>query len=429
MQGDIIKSFLVGLGFGIDDASYAKFNNAIATASKRVAALAGIVELSAGGIAAGIAEVSKGFEQMGYEYHIIAPAINKALILRQELLKSYRLAGINIQKVVKDSIKLNLSLDKTKFAFQAIYKSVASRFFDLITKQSDLFRDKIYANMPKIQRALESFVNFTFKALDWTNILGGRIWSILGRVYDLFSILHDKTNGWSTTVLAIIAAWKFLNLSFLATPLGRILALGLAFLELYDDLKTFLEGGKSLINWGSESTKTITGLIVVVGGLAAAVYGVVRAVQLYKATLALVKAAQIAVSATNPFVLWATGILAIIGLLGALYYKWESIKKAFSHGGLTDVISGAGRFFSGVGGSVLGAIGGAPLGSNGSAKNSSLNQSLNQQTNVYVSGVADAQGVGSSVSGASRQNFDNVVDFLGSIKSGGQLSTPISGGR
>ncbi len=426
MQGDVIKSFLVGLGFGIDDASYAKFNNAIATATKRVAALAGIVELSAGGIAAGIAEVSKSFEQMGYEYHIIAPAINKALILRQELLKSYRLAGINIQKVVKDSIKLNLSLDKTKFAFQAIYKSVASRFFERITKQSDLFRDKIYANLPKIQRALESFVNFTFRALDWTNILGARLWSILGRVYDFFVLLHDKTNGWSTTVLALVAAWKFLNLSFLATPLGRLLALGVAILELYDDLKTFQEGGKSLINWGSETTKVITGLITVVGGLALAVWGVVRAVEAYRAALALVKAVQLAVFATNPFVLWAAGISAVVALLGALYYKWESIKKAFSSGGLSEVISGAGRFLSGVGGNVLGAIGGAPLGSNG-GNTSSVNQNLNQVTNVNVQGVADAQGVGHVVSGAARENFDAVRDLIGSVRSGGQFSTPIGG--
>lgn len=426
MQGDVIKSFLVGLGFGIDDASYAKFNNAIATATKRVAALAGIVELSAGGIAAGISEVSKSFEQMGYEYHIIAPAINKALILRQELLKSYRLAGINIQKVVKDSIKLNLSLDKTKFAFQAIYKSVASRFFERITKQSDIFRDKIYANLPKIQRALESFVNFTFRAMDWTNILGARLWSILGRVYDFFVLLHDKTNGWSTTVLALVAAWKFLNLSFLATPLGRLLALGVALLELYDDLKTFQEGGKSLINWGSETTKTIAGLIFVIGGLVAAVYGAVKAFQLYNVTLAAVKAVQIAVAATNPFVLWAAGIASVIALLGALYYKWDSIKKAFSSGGLTGVISGAQSFLSGLGGNVLGAISGAPLGANG-GNTSSINQNLNQVTNVHVNGVADAQGVGHVVSGAARENFDAVRDLVGSVRSGGQFMTPIGG--
>src|SRR5882757_2288570 len=116
MTGEVIKSFLVGLGFDIDDASLAKFNKSIAQAATRVTALYGAIQVAATGIAYGITEISKGFEEMGYEYHIIAPAINKALLLRQELLRAYQAAGVNITKVIQNSIKLNLSLDKTKIA-------------------------------------------------------------------------------------------------------------------------------------------------------------------------------------------------------------------------------------------------------------------------------------------------------------------------
>ncbi len=213
MMGDaeVIKSFLVGLGFGVDDASLKKFNEAIKSATLRVTALYASIQVAAAGIFKSISSVSSSFEQMGYEYRIIAPAINRALVLRNELLKAYRLAGVNIQHVIQQSVKFNMSLAKTQFAMKALYSSVASRFFPLLTKQMDIFRSKIYANMPKIQAALEKFVNFIFKAFEITTILGTRIWSILERVYDFFYKLHQATDGWSTMLLGAIAAWKLLG--------------------------------------------------------------------------------------------------------------------------------------------------------------------------------------------------------------------------
>ena len=90
MTGELIKSFLVGLGFGVDDASLAKFNQAIASATLRVAALYGSIKVAAAGIVFGLSDISEGFEKLGYEYRIIAPAINKALVLRRELLEGLR---------------------------------------------------------------------------------------------------------------------------------------------------------------------------------------------------------------------------------------------------------------------------------------------------------------------------------------------------
>ncbi len=224
MTGEVIKSFLVGLGFDVDDASLAKFNKAIVGATVKVAALYGSIKLSSAAIFYSISKISEGFEEMGYQYRLIAPAINKAILLRNELLKAYAAAGLNIQKAVVESVKFNFALTKTKFAFEAIYKSVGVRFLPLLTQQMDIFRRQIYANMPKIQDRLEKFIQVIFQAFNATIILGTRVWSILERVYDFFAKLHEATGGWSTVIVGVIAAWKLLNLAFLATPLGAILA-------------------------------------------------------------------------------------------------------------------------------------------------------------------------------------------------------------
>lgn len=251
MTGEVIKSFLLGLGFDVDDSSLAKFNKSIISATVKVAALYTGIQVATAGIFKGIAGISEDFEQLGYSMRLVAPAVNKALILRQALLDAYSKAGVNLTKVVQQSILFNLSLTKTKYAFDAIFKSVAARFFPLLTKQMDIFRLKIFQNLPKIQATLEKFIKFLFKAFEATVQLGTTVWSILGRIWDFFAKLDEATNGWSTKILAAVAAWELLNLEFLATPLGMLLTGLLAILALFDDFKVWQEGGKSLFDWSA----------------------------------------------------------------------------------------------------------------------------------------------------------------------------------
>lgn len=419
MTGEVIKSFLVGLGFGVDDASLAKFNKAIDSAAIRVTALYASIKIAAAGIVFGISKISEGFEQMGYEYRIIAPAINKALVLRRELLKAYSTAGLNITKVIQSSVKLNLSLEKTKFAFKAIYDSVGSRFFELIRKNSDAFREKLYKNMPQIQNVLERLIKFVFKAVEATTALGVRLWSVLTRVYEFFAKLDEKTQGWSTKIIAVVAAWKLLNLSFLATPLGIILSLGLAILALYDDLKTFMEGGKSFINWGSDTTKIIVGIVGAVSALATGIYAVVLAMRAWAAIQAVLNALML----FNPIVLIIGAVVVLLALIAELTLRW---------GKLTEDIKSIGSFFGGIGGKILDFVSGGgvagnlqngmggvpssnPLGSN--VQNYQTNQNVQQQTAITINGSADANAVGKAVAGEqSRVNFDMVRNMRGSVR-------------
>jgi hypothetical protein len=409
MSGEVIKSFLVGLGFGVDDGELAKFNKAIASASLKVAALYGTIQAASAGIVAGISDISEGFEKMGYEYHIIAPAINKALVLRRELLKAYSSAGINITKVIQASVKLNMSLAKTKFAFEAIYKSVGSRFFGLLTKQSDQLRQKIYQNMPKIQHALESFVKGIFKAFEATTILGLRLWSILERVFDFFVKLDKATNGWSTIILGVVAAWKLLNLEFIATPLGLIITGLVAILALFDDFKTFQEGGKSLFNWGPA--------IPVIEAVERAISS------LYDSLSSLV---AILFDLALGFKQLFTGDFS--GALDSLKRVGADILAIFTN--LWEAIKGIGNAASGIGG-ILGDKFGSLFGGGNAAANlvgpvqpqpmvgnsAYTNQHVQQQTQINVTGSADANAVGKAVAGEqNRVNFDMTRNMRGATR-------------
>jgi phage-related protein len=413
MTGEVIKSFLVGLGFDVDEKSLSAFNKAINSASVRILALYGSIQAATAGIFASIASVSQGFEDMGYQLRLIAPAMNRWLVMRQAMLDAYAHAGVNLTQVVRQAILFNYSLAKTKFALEAVYKSVAAKFFPLLTKQMDIFRQKIFQNMPKIQATLMRFVEFIFKAFRATTELGTRLWSILTRVWDFFTRLDHATNGWSTAILGLVAAWKILNLSFLLTPFGAILAGLAAILVLFDDFKVWQEGGKSLFDWSAAVP-----VIKAVGDALSGLYDTLNSMVgvLFDVALAFRQLFHGDFS----------------GALDALKDAGNDVLAIFTN--LWGVIKNISSAIGGVGGIIgdqlvkLFGSGANPLapgaGPAGAAKTQPLlppgansSQSVNQQTSIVVNGSADAHAVGKNVaSQQDRVNFDMTRNLKGAMQ-------------
>lgn len=438
MTGEVIKQFLVSLGFGVDEKGMAKFSKAIDNAYVRVGLLAGGIKAAAIGIFAGISKISESFEEMGYQYRIIAPAINKAIILRRALLAAYKDAGINMVQAVQASVKFNLSLEKSKYQWEGIFKSVAMKFIPTLTKQMDSFRAKVSANMPKILAFLERIIRFIFKASDAVTRLGVRLWSMFSRVWDFLVKLDQATDGWSTKILAMVAAWKLLNLAFLTSPIGMIITGILALLALYDDFMTWREGGESLFDWGSDAVKTVTAIVAAVAGMVAIFFAAKAAITAWGfATQAasaimtvlsnVMKVVRIgillfnAAMALNPVGAIILAVTALIGLLVLLYTKWDVIKKSFT------------EFFSSFGGKALAALGDffggenkmnventtaapttAPL---GSTTNNSSSNNIKQETNIIVQGGNNPEATARAVSGEqNRVNFDMARNMKGAAR-------------
>lgn len=400
MTGEVIKSFLVGLGFDVDDSSLAKFNKSIASSTVRVVALGASIYATAAAVGVGIAGISKDFENMGYEMHLIAPQINRAILLRQEMFKAYAATGTNIIKAAQASLKLNLSLDRTKTVLTAIYRSVGAKFFGVLQKQSDLFRLKLYQNMPKIQNALEKFVKFVFKALDAVTQLGSRVWSILTRVYDFFVSLDKATDGWSTIIFGVIAAWKLLNLSFLATPLGMLLAGLAAILVLFDDFKTWQEGGESLFDW--------TKFVPVINAVTTALHSMA---EVWRSIVDII--GDVILAFYNLFHADFQGFFMSLG------DAVKDVLKYFSN--LVGYITSVGGALGALGKFGMGAVSGLLNGSTplmgSNTQNSNTNQNVQQQTNINVQGTSDASSIGKSVAGEqSRVNFDMVRNLKGAMR-------------
>lgn len=122
----------------------------------------------------------------------------------------------------------------------------------------DNLRRQILDNFPKIERTINSVV----KGILWMGEAVGRVVYRLiqaaGDIRDWWKGLNDDTKVLIETLGGLLVAWRLLNAAMLASPITWVLALSGAMLVLYDDYKTWKEGGKSLIDWKSwESAITL----------------------------------------------------------------------------------------------------------------------------------------------------------------------------
>lgn len=113
----------------------------------------------------------------------------------------------------------------------------------------DNLRRQILDNFPKIERTINAVV----KGILWMGEAVGRVVYRLiqatGDIRDWWKGLDEDSQKLIGTLGGILVVWRLLNAAMLASPITWVLALAGALLLLYDDYRTFKEGGKSLIDW------------------------------------------------------------------------------------------------------------------------------------------------------------------------------------
>jgi hypothetical protein len=154
-----------------------------------------------------------------------------------------------------------------------------------ITEAMINFRRKVMDNLPKAIEAIMPIIDVIMRIAEAFIKITTRIASGAMTIIGWLLRLNEETGGWAGYILAAAAAWKYLNLAFLASPLGMLLLLAAVVALLIDDFLTFEEGGESLIDWGSDFG-------IVMQDVTAALIG-------FLAYLALSKAAVIAMTVAS----------------------------------------------------------------------------------------------------------------------------------
>lgn len=135
----------------------------------------------------------------------------------------------------------------TKTGFQVIVMQAGKALIPVLRLLNQLIQSGIHAFSqlnPQIKQGLAVGLRFAMLAL-----MFGAFIKVFAAIARFLPILKS-----------FIGLLKLLNLAFLASPIGIILALAAALGALYDDYKTWREGGKSLFDW-SKWTNGIESII------------------------------------------------------------------------------------------------------------------------------------------------------------------------
>lgn len=157
--------------------------------------------------------------------------------------------GFNADKAAVQSNKFMTSMRGLTSLFGIMRDKIGSNLAGGLAGSLDTLRRQILDNFPKIEDTLTRVI----KGVIWlANAFMRMAWRLIqgaGSVIDWWKRLDDGSKNLLKIFGALLVAWRLLNSAFLKSQIGIITTLILAIGLLYDDYKTWKEGGKSLIDW------------------------------------------------------------------------------------------------------------------------------------------------------------------------------------
>lgn len=391
-------------------------------------------------------------ERLGLDPSLLKLFNADMVALRADMEAIDKAAGLDFGQAMAESKAfmeiwraMQQEIQKWKLLFKTTMESVSVKLMPkfraqirAITDAMINFRRKVMDNLPKAIEAIMPIIGVIMRIAEAFIKITARIASGAMTIIGWLLKLNEFTGGWAGYILAAAAAWKYLNLAFLKTPLGMLLALAATVALLIDDFLTFKEGGDSLIDWGSGFgivmqgvTAALTGFLAYIALSKAAVIAMTVATNAWAAATAIangiMSAARIAVLLFN-LVLYANPIMLVVAAVAALIaagvlliQNWDTVKQWFSSffdwllAGFSKVADWGGKVAS-----VFGFGGGAPASAPSPQAQAAVagnGQNVNQQTQIVVQGSTDPAATARAVSGEQgRVNADMARNMRGAAR-------------
>lgn len=157
--------------------------------------------------------------------------------------------GFNADQAALSSNRFMTSLKSLGEMAGMARDKIGSNLADGLAGQIDNLRKKIIENFPKIEVTLTKVI----KGILWLGEIVGRvafrIVDGVGDIIEWWGKLDAETKTLIEVIGGLVVAMRILNSTFWMSPIGLITGLIVALGLLWEDYKTWKEGGNSLIDW------------------------------------------------------------------------------------------------------------------------------------------------------------------------------------
>ncbi|ELN1880432.1 lytic transglycosylase catalytic [Escherichia coli] len=157
--------------------------------------------------------------------------------------------GFNADQAALSSNRFMTSLKSLGEMAGMARDKIGSNLADGLAGQIDNLRKKIIENFPKIEVTITKVI----KGILWLGEIVGRvafrIVDGVGDIIEWWGKLDAETKTLIEVIGGLVVAMRILNSTFWMSPIGLITGLSVALGLLWEDYKTWKEGGNSLIDW------------------------------------------------------------------------------------------------------------------------------------------------------------------------------------
>jgi hypothetical protein len=196
------------------------------------------------------AKATMFMNQLGIDRSLVRMLTSDVSGMRQAYTEMYEAVGVDAQQAAEDSRAFVNEIKSLKTMAKMVAEGVAAIFVGQMGEDVARLRKLIQENVGKIIPVLKAIIDVVLRIGKVFFGLTARLMSWVGMIVGWFGELDEGTQTLILGVLGFAAAWKFLNLAFIATPLGAIITGFIALLALIDDFMVWKQGGQSLIDWG-----------------------------------------------------------------------------------------------------------------------------------------------------------------------------------
>lgn len=158
--------------------------------------------------------------------------------------------GFNADEAAKSSNKFMTSLREFSAMAGMARDKIGSNLAGGLAGSLDTLRRHILDNFPRIEQTLTKAIKGILALGD---IIGRLFFRLIEGASDLiewWKSLDKQTRELMSLLGALTVALRILNSTFWMSPIGLITALAAGIALLWEDYKTWKEGGQSLIDWG-----------------------------------------------------------------------------------------------------------------------------------------------------------------------------------
>nr|WP_170986682.1 hypothetical protein [Escherichia coli] len=157
--------------------------------------------------------------------------------------------GFDADKAAQQSNKFMTSMRNFVSLLGILRDKVGSNLAGGLSGTLNNLSKQMLENWPKIEGVVTKIVKGVLFAADVITQMAWRVSQAVGGLIEWFKKLPPDIQQLIMLVSGLVSAWQLLNTEFLKSPLGLVFALGTALFALYDDYKTWKEGGQSLLPW------------------------------------------------------------------------------------------------------------------------------------------------------------------------------------